>query len=310
MATESNNPSNQEIDLSYLSKKTAKFLGNLGTLFFRFLQFLFKNKFILLGLIIVGAILGFFIDKSQGIRYKHEIIVVPNFNSTTYLYNKVEGMEYKNTPIKEVTVEPIVDVYQFITSGWNNLEIAKYLSQNNIDFEKYKPKSDIENFYRYHLMTIYTKGPDKDGKIVDSLFKVLNSDKYFLERQKIEVKNIDIKISQLNSSINYTNKILERLGSNEIKSVGDVNVETYSNLNELINTKNSLVKELETIDIEKLEKQKIIYDSSRLLNVKDMEFPMVVSIPIAFIVLYMILSLFVQFFIAQSKKIKGKNQQQ
>src|SRR5690606_26954394 len=123
---------------------------------------------------------GYFLDKKYGERYKHEVIVVPNFNSTSYLYGKIENAEFKDQPITKVEIEPIVDVYQFINSSYNNLEIAKYLSENNLQLTKYEIGSDVEKFYKYHLMTVYTNEKDTNGAIVKNFLSKLNQEEYFL----------------------------------------------------------------------------------------------------------------------------------
>lgn len=302
MGTVPNNQSSQEIDLSFISKNTARLFGNIGLSFFRFLQFLLKNKFWLLGLIVVGAVLGYFLDQSRSNKFKHEIIVVPNFSSNTYLYNKIAEMRFKDSPISSVEIEPVMDIYQFITERWSNLEIAKYLSENNIQFNKYKPNSEIEKFYRYHLMTVYTQGPDNGGKIIDSLMDVFNSDPYFLDRQKVEVQNNKNKIAQLKNSIEYTNQILDKIGSSEAKG-SEITLETYSELNELINSKNSLIDQLRNAEIDQLEQKKVIFDSSRLLNIKDKGIPFAILIPVALILLFVFTTAFVRFYQRQSRKL-------
>src|SRR5690606_35368701 len=159
-----NNQGSQEIDLSYLSKKTVSFFDGLGYSLYKFCRFLWKNIIVLAILIVVGAVAGYFLDKKFGESYKHEVIVVPNFNSTSYLYGKIENTKFKDGPITSVEIEPIVDIYQFINDSYNNLEIAKYLSENNIQLTKHEEGSDVEKYYKYHLMTIYTNTEDTDGR--------------------------------------------------------------------------------------------------------------------------------------------------
>ena len=80
---------NQEIDLSQISKKISKGFQNLGGFIFNCIHFFIKNAVIVILLFIIGAGLGFYLDKTQK-SYNHEIIVIPNFGSTDYLYGKVE----------------------------------------------------------------------------------------------------------------------------------------------------------------------------------------------------------------------------
>src|SRR5690606_12285595 len=208
-----NNQGSQEIDLSYLSKKTVSFFDGLGYSLYKFCRFLWKNIIILAILIVVGAVAGYFLDKKYGERYKHEVIVVPNFNSTSYLYGKIKNSKFTEGPITKVEIEPIVDIYQFINEGYNNLEIAKYLSENNLQLTKYEEDSDVEKFYKYHLMTVYTNEEDPNAKIVKDFINELNRDEYFLALQKIEQKNLEREIEEYDSTIREVNKIFAKLGS-------------------------------------------------------------------------------------------------
>src|SRR5690606_2103206 len=202
---ESNTNSTQEIDLSYLSKKTVSLLDGLGYTIYRFIKFLLKNIWIILGILVLGGAIGYFLDNRGEEVYKHEVIVVPNFNSSSYLYNSIENMKFKDSKIIKAQVEPIIDIYQFIQERYQNLEIAKYMSENNIQVDKFTDKNAVEKLYRYHLLTLYTKGEDKSGKIIDSLLNKLNSDPYYLSRQKIEQNNLALSITEIEKSIESVN---------------------------------------------------------------------------------------------------------
>lgn len=294
----------QEIDLSYLSKKTASLFDSIGFSLFRFFKFLLKNAIVLSILIVVGAVVGYFLDKNSDDLYKNEIIVVPNFNSNSYLYNKVENLELKDTPIKSVKIEPILDIYQFIKDEWNNLEVAKYLSENNIQLNKFSADSEVQKLYRYHLMTVVTKRKDTGGKIIDSLMNEFNKDKYFEERQKIEVQNTANLITELNNSLTSVDQILGRIGTTGATS-GEVSIEMYSELNNLISSRRSTILEINKNKIVQLEQSKIIYPSSKMLNIKESVLPKTFVLPVALIGLFLVFSLFKNFY-KKYNKIENK----
>lgn len=281
---ESNTNSTQEIDLSYLSKKTANFFDGLGFSIYQFIKFLLKNIWIILGLLVVGGALGYFLDNRGEKVYKHEVIVIPNFNSTSYLYNSIENMKFKDSKITNAQVVPIIDIYQFIQERYQNLEIAKYMSENNIQVDKFTDKNAVEKLYRYHLLTVYTKGEDKTGKLIDSLLNKLNSDPYYLSRQKIEQKNLQLTITELGKSIESVNTILNKIGQSS--SSGELNIEMYSELNNLINSKKSLVDDNNKAQVYQLEQSKIIYDSARVMNIKDSSVPKMILLPVVLFALF------------------------
>lgn len=297
-------PDTQEIDLSYLSKKTMNIIDSIGYSLFKIFRFLMKNIIIISILIITGAIAGYFLDKFSEEHYKQEVIVIPNFGSLSYLYSEIENMKFEDEPISSIEIKPIVDLYQFINDGYNNLEIAKYLSENNIELKKYEEGSDVEKFYKYHLVTIYTKGEDVNGKIVDEFLKSINKEKYFQEKQKIEQKNIQKEIAETDSSISEVNRILQKVSSPSINS-SDVSIEMYAQLNDLVSSKKILIRDYGKLHIQELEQSKVIYDAAIFPNIKEDKFPKILLLPIAFFILYLFGALIRKLFVKyKSKEIK------
>jgi len=291
---ESNTNSTQEIDLSYLSKKTVSLLDGLGYTIYRFIKFLLKNIWIILGILVLGGAIGYFLDNRGEEVYKHEVIVVPNFNSSSYLYNSIENMKFKDSKIIKAQVEPIIDIYQFIQERYQNLEIAKYMSENNIQVDKFTDKNAVEKLYRYHLLTLYTKGEDKSGKIIDSLLNKLNSDPYYLSRQKIEQNNLALSFTEIEKSIESVNAILNKIG--QVGQTGDLNIEMYTELNNLINSKKSLVEDLNKIQIYQLEQSKIIFDAAKVMNIQDSSVPKMILLPVVLFVLFLIANMLFRLF--------------
>src|SRR5690554_2597688 len=93
----------QEIDMYFLWTNLKELTDSLGYMFVKLLHFLKKNAFVLLGLILIGAVIGYFLDVRKGEVYKHDVILIPNFDSQSYLYEKM-----KNIALEEDSV--IVDV--------------------------------------------------------------------------------------------------------------------------------------------------------------------------------------------------------
>lgn len=301
MSANSEQNNTQEIDLSFLKKKTVGIFENIESSIYRFIKFLLKNSLIIIGIIVVGAVLGYFIDQKEGKSYKHEVVLVPNFGSSTYLYNKIDNLDLKGSPVSSVDIEPILDIYGFITSDWNNLEIAKYLSQNNIQINKYTPNSDVEKFYRYHLLTIKTKRKDEGGKIVDSLLTAFNNDPYFVERQKVEAENNKNLVKGLNENIVNIDKILEKFGEASIAK-SDLNIEMNPDLNSLIINRKNTITDLNRLNLLELEQGKVIFPTSKLLNIKVKSFPKLISVPFALLGLFLIGVALRNFYRKQQKK--------
>src|SRR5690606_1171287 len=113
-----------------------------------------------------------FIDKYKSNSYRHEIIVVANFGSVNYLYEKIKGINLENTSIQEVQIKPITDIYAFIKERYQNLEMAKYMSDNSIKFENYQSNQYTENFHRYHVITLHSNELDDEGSIINKFMNM------------------------------------------------------------------------------------------------------------------------------------------
>src|SRR5215471_8269754 len=95
MSTETqDNKDTQEIDLMDVSKKIEEFFGNIQMRVFKGILFLKRNMITIGILFVIGAALGFYMDKTNKI-YDSEIIVCPNFGSTDYLYSEIYLIESK-----------------------------------------------------------------------------------------------------------------------------------------------------------------------------------------------------------------------
>lgn len=286
MSTNSGNPTEKDVDLFYLIKKIKEFFDRLGYSIYKFFQFVKKNYVILLILLGVGIGVGILLDMLRGDKYRHEIILVPNFESTTYLYDQIDGLTYTGRDFNLVELEPIVDVYGFIKDRYQNLEIAKYFSENNIEFNKFKKDSKSELMYRYHLMTVYTDELEDADKVLDDIINELNQSDYHLNRQKIETNNVLRTIEELTISITNINKILAKLGDNLEGKASDIYIENYSDVNELINVKRNMTDELNKLSIYQLEQEKVIYDSARIINIKDKKLPLKIVLPVFLLLSY------------------------
>ena len=294
MQNTSPKPTNhQEIDLSYLYQSLLNFIDSIGFSIYRMVRFLLRNWMITISVLILGFGLGYYLYKSDPKAFKQEVIVVPNFHSTSYLYEKVNNFNKKHkdpasklSHISSIEVAPIVDVFQFVSDSKQNLEIAKYMSENTIEVAKYKKNNDIEKLYKYHKITYYTDVEDTDQKIFDALLQDLNSDSYLQERQKVETVQTQNKLQEHIASVENINNVFKKLG-NVSENSKDLNVEMYSQINDLMLTKKDLLNEITKVKIEVIEQSKIIYDASKSLNTQNKNIFKVILIPFVFIVLFL-----------------------
>lgn len=292
-----------EVDLFYVMKKIGDFFDYLGELAVRFIQFIIRNIFIFIGLIVVGIVLGYLLDSNKKDEYRHEIILSPNFDSSSYLYEKVASQQDKlDSIIVGIEVEPIIDVFGLLSSGSNNLEKGEFLSENNINISTHEPGNQTEIIYKLHKLTIKTDRRDSDGEIVSNYLNKLNQQPYFLKRQEIEQAHIINEIEEKRASIQNINNMFQKMGAADTVAKSDFNIEMYPELNGLIESKNYLLSNIEQLQISQVEKSKVFYDIARVQNIKDNTLSYMIIIPLVLILIYLLLV----FFLGKYKKISAK----
>lgn len=280
------NQNDQEIDLGQLSKKIGEKVQLFIDWMFDGFLFIIRNKFIVGGLFILGAGLGFYMDKTIK-EYDHQVIVTPNFGSTDYLYSKINLVNSKikerdtvflkkigiKKPIRisKIEVEPIVDIYRFVGDNERNFEMLKLLAEDG-DLKKIVEDNLTSKNYQFHLISYVTEEVSTEEEILNPLLGYLNENEFYKKVQKEYVNNINIKIKENDSIISQIDGILNQfskaVGSNQ-KSDKLVYYNENTQLNEVIKTKEALINEQGLKRLELVTSDKIIKENSFTLNIEN-----------------------------------------
>ncbi len=321
MSTASQNNDNQEIDLSQISKKIGDFFEGISTQIFKVILF-FKRNILWVGtLFIVGAALGFYLDRTSQ-AYNNEIIVTPNFGSNDYLYSKVEllgskisendtvflkDLGFKNAQrIVKIEIEPIVDVYKFIDNKTTNFELIKLMAEDG-ELSKIVKDNMTSKNYPFHSIKMVTTKKQSNADLITPLMNYLNDSDYFKKIQKEALNNVRVKMTENDSIIQQINGVLNNIvnTTGSTKSNSLVYYNDNMQLNDIIKTKEVLVTEQGTHRVEFINYDKIVKDISIVTNVKNttgtngrMKF----VLPLLFIGLFVVVSLFVSFYRNQLAK--------
>mgnify|MGYP003365315646 CR=1 FL=1 len=307
---EKNNLStNQEIDLIYLFKKIKSMFDSLGFFIFKSIRFFIKNIFIFIGLIILGLLLSVVLEKTLQSSFKSDIVVVPNFNSTEYLYSITK--DYKNLTTKNdkekkllnniigIEVTPIVDINSYF-NNYKNRDFFKTLSESGVKFEDFTKKEEFKNFNTSFLITISTRDEKHSKESIDFLLNKLNNSSYYSKKQKVEIDNLKENRIQLTKSIEQINLILNNLGSNNYDNTkGQINVNTYESLNDVINLKSQYVDDILMIDNKLITSSKIIFPTDIIYNKEFKEklyYNTKIIYPLILVSIFIIFNLFKRFY--------------
>ena len=151
---------NQDIDLRVLYRKTRGSFKKIAVLLFRAMAFFTRNYLVLAGLLILGLILGYFLQKVTNNERETEIIVHANVESVTYVYDAINLLEMK---IKERDTLFLNDLGISI-KGKNKLKsiaISPIINVRDI-LDKYRPYSDNQTVLL--LENVETKEPFFESK--------------------------------------------------------------------------------------------------------------------------------------------------
>jgi hypothetical protein len=278
-----NHNNSQEIDLAKLYNNIT---SSIALKIYNLMQFFLKNIIYIIILFVIGAGIGFYLDKQKNKLHEHQVILALNFDSSAFLYNKIQNLDPEEFPeIASAKIEPIIDVVTFIQAKWDNIKIAEYLSENNISIHKYKKGEQTEKIYRYHLLTLKSEEEDVNGSIINGFLEKLNQESYFLNRKIIENQNIAMQIAEYEKSIEDLNKIFKNLGSEMASTGNGIKIETQSQANDLLNNKQNIIERLSELKIIQSEQSKVFYDLTRITNIQSNSVLFTVLVPVVLLFL-------------------------
>lgn len=250
--------SSEEIDLGYLFKKSNDFFKSLVRAFFKILYFFKRYFIIVIVLLIIGFGYGYYKDSKDLITYNNEVIVIPNFESVDYLYDKIEAINSKISSrdtlflkqvldtnfkkLKNIKIEPIVDIYNFVSKSNRNFDVLRLIAEKQ-DFSEYIKDISTSKYYKYHRMDISILGEDSSEKVVADLFSFLNKNEHFKEYQKVYVENKKFEIQEYYKMVSQIDSLLT---ANSLINNGasNVSINNSTNLYSLIEKKKELLEEL------------------------------------------------------------------
>ena len=321
------NNEDQEIDLVLISKKISNFFQRINTSIFRGIQFFIRNWIIVLILVLTGFGLGMFLDKTQK-SYDNQIIVQPNFGSVDYLYSKIDLIQSKiqtndttffksigisQTPkLNKISIEPIVDVFKFVNNNEQNLQVLKLMTANG-DLKSIIKETTTTKNYPFYIISFSTIGLSKDENIAKSLLNYINSSKYYVDIKKVSLFNIKEKIKKNEEMISQIDNVLNKISVSDAGNSKNDKLVYYNEntqLNDLIKTKDGLLKENANFKIEIITSDKIIKESSVTTNMENKESikgKLKIILPILFVLIYVFSLRFISFYQRYSVLDKIKN---
>lgn len=325
MSEHSTKPSStvdDEIDLGFIFKAIGDFFkAVLKNLLYVFV-FFYKHKIALIVLLILGVVGGYFWESSKKDVYQNNFIVSANYESTDYLYNKIDALNKKielkdsvylktifktgHDSIRLIEIEPINNIYNFISEERTNSDVFELLSEDE-NMEEFVLEPVNSRNYPYHKVNVYAAGENLHQNICKNLFDYLNGNSFFNSVKNISLENTEERLRDNKESRQQINEIIKNVIENKSSVISDglVSIEDNQVLDLLINRKTSLmIDDLELMTQQANEQNAIeIVDSNYKLTYekplleKDKRF----LIPLLLIVFYCLI-FFLKFITKKSKE--------
>jgi hypothetical protein len=312
-----------DINLSQLATGVSTLFQRLKTGIFNSIRFFVNHKWILSVLLIGGFATGLFIETVKT-SYDHYIVVEPNFGSTDYLYAKVDEI---NAKIKEqdtvylksmgisnpkdifkIEVKPVIDVYRFVNRNEQNFELLKLMSDDS-DIKKIIEDTPTSKNYTYHLIKLSTKNKTNQRIMIAPILAYLNQSAFYKQIQKVYIQNAQIKMKANEVLIAQIDGYLNGLAAGSPGPAGEKMVfyTEKTQLNDVIETKDDLVKEQGNLRIERISLDKIIKDNHTTLNTEassKLNSALKFILPLLFMGLFIFAKNFIRFY--QQEALKNK----
>jgi len=264
-----------EVDLSVVFKAIQNFFKSIFIGIINIIKFYWKHKIVLLILIVAGAIAGYFWEKSFDKTYKNQLLVIPNFESANYLYNKIESIESKlisadsvylkkvfgenYEAVSSIEISPVVDVYNFVSLSNSNQELFELLFEEEASLEFLEDPINSRN-YEYHDIKLSIIGEEHHEELSTQLLKYLNESSFFNSLQKITLQNLNLEISENEKMIAQVDSIINNSSNNKGFKFEDNNLSLVDNtgLKELLSYKKFLYRNNEDLLSYQIKQSKII----------------------------------------------------
>ena len=283
MSTKKQN-NDEEVDLGSLFTVIGKGFKN----FFNFIGNIFKGVFhrlilILLFLklhilkfsvaVLIGGIVGFFLESNKETKFSSNLIVKPNFESTQLLY---ENINYYNDLVKQQNTKHLASIFKIDASkaaALRKFEITPLMNSNDIinaydnfilEVDTLTVKSyDFDNFessftdfdYLVHNIEVQATVSDIFSELENTIINSIEKNTFFNKIKNLTKENLNTKDSILKA--NFIE--VDSLRSVYMRAILEGAKNNSNGTNIDLGSKSNITKENDLFEIDR----KIIYDLSQ-----------------------------------------------
>lgn len=227
---------------------------------YQLIRFIKKYFWVLIGLFILGAVLGFLQMKYEK-NFESSLIVTPNFKSNEYLYDKINVLDSKlklkdvqfikqlklqhPEVITEIKIEPIVDIYSFVEYRDDKFKMVELMAEDS-NVNKVIEDPNTSTFYDYHKIILKSKGEISQADF-QAIMTYLNDSEYYNKRKVLYTENVTKEIEQHKTSIELINQLL---ANSNVSTNNNVLVQNNNQLGDVIRYKSNLLISIQNLSLD------------------------------------------------------------
>ncbi|MAP81637.1 MAG: hypothetical protein CL526_11185 [Aequorivita sp.] len=310
-----------ELDIAAILERVRQGYHSFLVWLYNIFQFFLSKWIILCALIIIGALVGYFI---QGDEYPKEtsLLVQINFDGVNYVYDAVEQLGskieekdtlilkdigiYKNSTlgIKKIEIEPIVDVLEIVKQDKGderNVEVL--LDQSKLEDDLLTSDIFVPK-YKYHKINLILSSKATQQTITN-LVNYLNSNSLMNEIKLATIESVKSEIRHNERSIEYIDSIVKSYaavpsGNTNASQIYFNSMDMNNgNVHLLFEQKNLIIKQNKELKVEILKYDNIVQllNKPMLQSKKGFFDVKVIAIPLLLIFLFILYSIIRYFYL-------------
>ncbi len=313
----------EEIDLGTIFGKVRDGYHNFLIALFRGSRFLLRNWILILGIIVVGVVIGYFLEDKKS--NETTLLVQINFESANYVYNAIDQLNAKlqendadflmengfldngRTAVTSAEIEPIVNIMDILknTTG-NDGYIQAVFDQSKFEDDLLTSEVFIPE-YKNHRIVITSNENDTD-KVLSVFLSYLNENKILNKIKVVKIKNTESIIEKNKNSIASIDSSMKVYGtpmpSNIHPGQNYFNYYEFNNgnIHLLVQQKTSLLEENEELEIELIKYNNIV----ELLNKPELQIKKNILAKQTIIIPLLFMGLFILFALLRGLYLKAE----
>ena len=309
-----------EIDLGQLFQLFRRGYNAIFRWILRVFLYLKKNMLLLIGLVVIGLAIGYGLNKIISKKYKTEVIVKPQIESKTYLYDAVNELQsnigsrdtlfFKSIGIDNIDFNGLnieISRVEEVGNSENDIQYLELLqSFENTDAIADLVRAELQNKSSFnHRITFYYKNPANGKIFAEKVLNYINTNSYFNSLLEVYRNNAIARIKEDEKILIQIDEIIANytkgLASKENSSSNDkiiLDNQEQVNIADIFEYKTGLIRDIEAKKLELQERVvpvSIINLGQNQVERKSFFGKSIVLIPVIFIVLFFITSVLIYF---------------